>query len=139
MPDRDRVLAVVAEWVEKAEHDLIAGSHALGLADACPTDTVCFHAQQCVEKYLKAALVLHQIPFPKTHDVARIASLLPSEVRVPLLGHEMDLLTQFAGPARYPGWRDIPLTEARRAVALARRVRREMRRQFPKGALRRSK
>mgnify|MGYP000307964815 CR=1 FL=1 len=33
------------------------------------TSTICFHAQQAVEKYLKAFLILHDIDFPRTHDV----------------------------------------------------------------------
>jgi len=87
-------------------------------------------------KYLKAVLTLDQVPFPKTHDVEQIVSLLPSRFHVPLCGEEMDLLTQYAAPARYPGWREIRLAEARRAVALARRVRRAVRRLLPKEALR---
>lgn len=31
-----------------------------------PTDTVCFHAQQCVEMCLKALLVLNGIEFSRT-------------------------------------------------------------------------
>lgn len=135
MPDRDKILAVVAEWVQKAENDLTAGACILDLADECPTDTVCFHAQQCAEKYLKAILVLHQIPFPKTHDIKEIALLLPSGVNVSLSGEEMDILTDYAAPARYPGWREISMAEARRAIALARRVRREVRKLLPKAAL----
>ncbi len=33
------------------------------------TSTICFHAQQAVEKYLKAFLAFHDIDFPRTHDV----------------------------------------------------------------------
>lgn len=50
-------LRVVRQWVEKAENDLKNATHTLKLGRDCPTDTVCFHAQQCVEKYLKALLV----------------------------------------------------------------------------------
>jgi HEPN domain-containing protein len=32
-------------------------------------DVVGFHAQQAVEKAVKAALVLHGIDFPRTHDL----------------------------------------------------------------------
>ena len=32
-------------------------------------DGVCFHAQQCIEKYLKAKLVEADIDFPKTHNL----------------------------------------------------------------------
>jgi HEPN domain-containing protein len=46
------------------------------MEDDCFTDTVCFHAQQCVEKYLKAFLVLEGIDFPKTHDIGKISALL---------------------------------------------------------------
>jgi len=59
---------VAAEWARKAENDLKNATHALKLGAECPTDTVCFHAQQCVEKYLKALLTFLGIDFPKTHD-----------------------------------------------------------------------
>jgi len=32
--------------------------HTLKMGRDCPTDTVCFHSQQCIEKYIKAFLVL---------------------------------------------------------------------------------
>ncbi len=54
MPEQDRILIVVAEWVEKAEHDLAAAACTLRMKRGCPTDAVCFHAQHCIEKYLKA-------------------------------------------------------------------------------------
>ena len=50
MPDREKLIAVCAEWVAKAENDLTNAAHTLKLGASCPTDTVCFHAQQCVEK-----------------------------------------------------------------------------------------
>jgi HEPN domain-containing protein len=69
MPDREKLIAVCAEWLAKAENDLTNAAHTLKLGASCPTDTVCFHAQQCVEKYLKALLVVEGIDFPKTHDL----------------------------------------------------------------------
>ncbi len=139
MPERDKILAVLVEWVEKAEHDLTAGSHILKLGKKCPTDTVCFHAQQCVEKYLKAVLVLDQIPFPKTHSIEEIVALLPAGSEPSITVEEQRRLTRYATVTRYPAWRDIPLAEARRAVALARRVRGEIRRVLPREILRRKK
>ncbi|MEM3086210.1 MAG: HEPN domain-containing protein [Halobacteria archaeon] len=136
MPERDRLLAVVAEWVEKAENDWTAGSHALKLGEKCPTDTVCFHAQQCVEKYLKALLVLGERDVPKTHNIAQLSSLLPKRASVRLTGEEARSLTHYATAARYPGWTDISFAEARRAVALARRVRAEVRKLLPGQLLR---
>jgi hypothetical protein len=44
MPEPDEVLAVVGEWVEKAEHDLTAAACTLRVKRNCPTDVACFHA-----------------------------------------------------------------------------------------------
>ncbi len=69
MPEHENMLRVVREWVIKAENDLKTAEHVLKLESECPTDTVCFHAQQTVEKYIKSLLVLRGIDFPKTHDI----------------------------------------------------------------------
>ncbi|MBI4383540.1 MAG: HEPN domain-containing protein [Nitrospinae bacterium] len=137
MSKRDDIHAVGAEWVKKAENDLTAASHTLTLGEKCPTDAVCFHVQQCVEKYLKAVLVLEEIPFPKTHDIEEIVLLLPLPLRPTLTKDEQGFLTEYATGPRYPGWGEVSLTEARRAVALARRVRKEIRAKLPKEVLRR--
>ena len=50
MPEVEQVTAVVREWLDKAENDLKNAAHTLEMGEACPTDTVCFHAQQCAEK-----------------------------------------------------------------------------------------
>lgn len=137
MPEREGVLEVVREWVAKAEGDLKNAAHTLRLGRDCPTDTACFHAQQCVEKYLKALLILNGVDFPKTHNIRAIVSLLPPGRRPQLTLEEQRRMTDYATGARYPGWPDIPLSEAREAVAIARRVRREIRRVLPREILRR--
>jgi HEPN domain-containing protein len=139
MPDPDRVMTVVGEWVEKAENDLRAAAHILKLAEQCPTDTVCFHAQQCAEKYLKALLVSLKIAFPKTHDLEELVRLLPADVELNLDLPAQRRLTGYAVALRYPEYPPISLVEARKAVALARRVRRDVRRLLPRAALRRRK
>ena len=138
MPELDRLIAVCAEWVAKAENDLTTAAHSLKLGEACPTDAVCFHAQQCIEKYVKAILVLNGTDFPKTHDLERLVGLLSRDLRPELSAEEQAQLTEYATVARYPGWEEIPLAAARRAVATARRVRRELRRSLPR-AVRRKK
>jgi HEPN domain-containing protein len=136
MSERDRILIVAQEWVEKAEHDLTAAAFTLRMGADCPTDTVCFHAQQCVEKYLKAALVWQGTPFPKTHDVWEILLLLPEAIRPALAPEEARRLTEYATVTRYPGdYEPITLAEARRAVSLARRIRAAMRKNLPGKAL----
>jgi HEPN domain-containing protein len=74
-----------------------------------------------VEKYLKAVLVLEGIDFPKTHDIETLLSLVPAEARPDLSDEEQARLTEYATGARYPGWEEVSLAAARRAVTVARR------------------
>ena len=67
----------VQQWIEKAEHDFITAEHALTLKENCPFDTICFLAQQCAEKYLKALLVSRSVDFPKTHDLRLLKQRIP--------------------------------------------------------------
>lgn len=127
MPANDKASAVVREWVAKAENDLKSAAHLLTMKD-CPVDNVCFNAQQCVEKYLKALLITQDLEFPKTHDLGELLVLLPARLRPSLDNNEQDRLTDYATVTRYPGnYEPISLTEARQAVKIARRVRREVR------------
>lgn len=57
------------EWVDKAEGDFITAGRELEATQALNYDSVCFHAQQCVEKYFKARLYEADIPFSKIHDL----------------------------------------------------------------------
>jgi HEPN domain-containing protein len=139
MPGADNTEQVVAEWVARAEEDLKAAAHLLKLGRSCPAGTICFHAQQCVEKYLKAYLVFQGTPFPKTHDIEQLTTRVPSNARPSLTVEEQALLTEYAVGPRYPGWRDVPLVEARRAMSLARRVRKQIRSLLPKRVLSRRK
>jgi HEPN domain-containing protein len=137
MPGADRVAAVAGEWAEKADNDLRTAAHTLKIVRNCPTDTVCFHAQQCVEKYLKALLTLAGVESPRTHRIDQLLELVPPRVRPMLTEDEQDRLTEYATVTRYPGDYDpIPLAEARRAVALARRLRTDVRKRLPEAAFR---
>jgi HEPN domain-containing protein len=137
MPKPNPVVAVVREWVVKAENDLKTAIHTLTLGQDAPTDTVSFHAQQCVEKYVKALLVWRGTPFPRTHDIRLLTRLLPGKLRPKLDRKMKDRLTEYATVIRYPGLgTDIPLREVRQAVALAKRVRKEVRRHLPRAAVR---
>lgn len=61
----------IRSWVQKAEHDLKNAKIVLcSQEENKPYDTVCFHCQQAVEKYLKAYLVFLNKDFPRTHSLA---------------------------------------------------------------------
>jgi HEPN domain-containing protein len=138
MPEHDDILFVVSQWMEKAENDLIVAVHTLKLGSACPSEIVCFHSQQCIEKYLKALLVYENIDFPKTHSLKTLMDKIPLNVRPELSLDEQEILTNYAVFTRYPGnYSSVSLTKARLAVRIARRVRKQVREQMPGLNLRR--
>ena len=65
MTKPERIITVVREWIEKADNDLKNATHTLTLGAEGPTDTICFHSQQCVEKYLKRFLSLSKSISPR--------------------------------------------------------------------------
>lgn len=79
-------------------------------------DAVCFHAQQCAAKYLKAILQEHVSPFGRTHDllllVTQVEAIDPSWA---LARPALAILTQYAIDVRYPG-ASAARTDARDAV-----------------------
>ncbi len=93
------------EWVVKAEGDFITATRELAAEDDLNYDAVCFHAQQCAEKYLKACLQEEGIAFAKTHDLGSLLDLvLPMEPDWEAMRSELDDLTSYAVDVRYPGF-----------------------------------
>ena len=92
------------EWVAKAEGDFAMVERESRTRKNPSYDGLCFHAQQCAEKYLKARLCEAGIEFAKVHD---LVALLEQALRVEPLweAHRADLaaLTDYAVSFRYPG------------------------------------
>ncbi len=66
---------ITEELVEKAEGDYELADVALQSGRRRLNDGVCFHAQQCAEKYLKAYLYEHNRTFPKLHKLPSLLNL----------------------------------------------------------------
>ncbi len=66
---------IISQWLEKAEQDLKA-AEALASGETFLYFPACFHAQQAVEKFLKALLTDLQVEFPKTHSIEYLIQLL---------------------------------------------------------------
>lgn len=114
--------AVAQEWLSRAEDDLVIGRHALTLGAACPTAAVCYHAQQCVEKSLKAMLVAEGRAFPFVHDLRRLRGLLREGTGPDLDESDEERLTLYETAGRYPGFEIPDLAQAESAIALAAQV-----------------
>lgn len=63
---------------------------------------VYFHAQQAVEKLLKAVLFSAQIEFRRTHDLTELAFLLQqNDIQIPIAAAQLARLNPFAVTYRY--------------------------------------
>ena len=72
-------LELAQHWLRKADNDLVTARQTLLLSGG-PTDTPCFHAQQAIEKTLKALLTAAQIPFQRIHDLSRLLDQAPPSI-----------------------------------------------------------
>ena len=136
MSSRDDAARYVREWVRKAENDLRNAEHTLTLESDCPFDTVCFHAQQCAEKYLKALLVHRGSSPPKIHDLTELFPLVQQNGSIDIDHRDTELLVPYAVEPRYPvNWEPITREDAEKAVEAAKRVRAAVRSVLPEEAL----
>lgn len=102
----DDVRESIRQWRAKAQSDWTT-VEILSDSKLCPTETVCFHCQQFVEKLLKAALTLYGVEAPKTHDLRRLIQLAePYLPELSRLVDSSDALTVHGVETRYPG--DMP-------------------------------
>lgn len=62
------------EWIEHARSDLALARLGRDAEDVLSAQ-VCFHAQQAVEKTLKAVLLHRSVAFPLTHDLVALAEI----------------------------------------------------------------
>ena len=93
-----------AEWVEKAEGDWHTAGRELRATEFPNYDAVCFHAQQCAEKYLKALLTERDVRFPKMHHLPTLLDLLvPVCPEAEAYRAALSSLAPFAVDLRYPG------------------------------------
>ena len=90
-----------AEWLKSAEMDLENVAHIIHLEHLTPI--AAFHAQQCVEKCLKAVLEEHSKKVPKDHSTLRLYGLvresIPLNIDIGVLTDLDDLYIE----SRYPG------------------------------------
>ncbi|MEA2103866.1 MAG: HEPN domain-containing protein [Candidatus Cloacimonadota bacterium] len=119
--DQD-LIAIVNKWHIKANNDLKT-IEVLLKSENVVTDSVCFHSQQAVEKYLKSYLIAVQKSFKNTHNITAILKLC-NEIDNDF--EKLDFavyLTNYAVELRYSDDFYIPdLEEAKEAYEIALKV-----------------
>ena len=125
---------VVKLWLRKADADLKIGKDEMRTDDPV-TDMVCFHMQQCCEKYLKAFLIFNGREYPKVHNIELLIKLCADVDKdfEQLRDWGAGELTDYATTLRYrEEFYEPSVEETERAIALAERVRNFVREKMKK-------
>jgi HEPN domain-containing protein len=110
--DLARVLARKAVGDEKAMRRLASDSE-------IDDEAVGFHAQQAIEKWIKAVMAFHGLEEVRIHDLGRLLELLGDVgVELPPDADRVDELTIYAVPMRYDELLDAEPLERDAAIAL---------------------
>lgn len=110
-----------AEWLARARSSLtLSAAKTPGVL----YEDLCFQAQQAGEKALKAVFVARKIPYPYTHDINALLSVLEQNgVVIPEPLWSAVSLTSYASDTRYPG-NEMPVTkdEYHEAISMAENI-----------------
>jgi len=119
--------ATVREWIAKAEGDYATAARELNPTGTPNLDAVCFHAEQCIEKLMKALLIHLGVTPTRSHDLVALDRLLMPVCQGwswPV--EELRLLTRAAVDFRYPG-DSADQKEAAESFDIATRMRAKLR------------
>ncbi|HET7588837.1 MAG TPA: HEPN domain-containing protein [Solirubrobacterales bacterium] len=114
-----RLAAILAR---KATEDAVALSEFEGNSNIADS-ILGFHAQQAIEKWLKAVLADKGIDFEYTHDLRRLIELVEERgINFPFITGEIVMYTEFAVPLRYEDLLDAEPLDRGAAVTLISKV-----------------
>lgn len=97
MPHDPALVQDTQAWLTRARRDLQVAEHDMNAAPPF-LDAAVFHCQQAAEKALKAMLAWHDVPFRKTHDLAKIGkACLQIDATLQEMIDRASPLTEYAG------------------------------------------
>lgn len=120
-------------WIEKAEADLRGADWNLK-AKPPLLEFSLFHAQQSVEKMMKAFLFWHDVRFQKIHDLGKLGRMCCDiDSSLLELAEKAAPLTEFAVQFRYPEEGEPPtVRQTKSGISLAKKIHREILKRLPK-------
>ncbi len=122
------------EWLQRAKSNM-ARAKAGRVSPEILYEDLCYDAQQAVEKAFKSVCIIHEIVFPKTHDIAYLIELLEKGgVEVPENLQNAKILTGYAVETRYPGdYEPVDEEDLRKAIEIAKKVLKWVKKEMDKG------
>ena len=97
----NNVSQLAKEWIIKSQNDFKSAQ--ILYKENGPTDSLCFHCQQSVEKILKGFLVFNEKEFPKIHDLIHLLNLCKKiDKNFNILESKISFLNRYYIESRYP-------------------------------------
>ena len=125
--------SAVKAWLGKAGADAVSARREFRARSRPNFDSACFHAQQSVEKTIKALLESCGVPVRKVHDLVVLLAEHPKFNPIAeLLRDDLELLSQYAVIFRYPG-ADATKEQAGAAIKAMERCLKQLETFLPKG------
>src|SRR6266576_1325758 len=119
--------AATRQWVKCAEEDFDVAIALMRRRTRTRSNSIGFHCQQCLEKYLKARLEEAALLAPKTHDLLALLQLvLPLEPLWAAFAPALRGLNDYAVKFRYPG-HTATKADAKKALKDCRSIRADIR------------
>ena len=112
----------IRNWLFRAIEDIAVIENLSDTNIEFYTSTICFHAQQAVEKFLKAFLIYHDIDFPKTHDLDYLI-LECRKIDNNFIDIDLKSLSDFGVSIRYPDDFYVPgVNETREYIEISKEI-----------------
>ena len=127
-PEITITMSLLDEWIELSEIDY-NGAISLSRQRKSPLpNLVCFHCQQCIEKYLKTLLIKRGETPPRSHELEDLMRLCAvHDPNIILFQSMFHTLNPYAVKIRYPGEARSTEEEAKQAVQMMRDIRKFVR------------
>jgi HEPN domain-containing protein len=95
---------IIREWILKAEEDWRVANREFEVDIEPAFSIVCYHLQQCAEKYMKAIILSHNQRPEFTHDLIKLSSKLTDlKVEFNFDNEKLFFLNSGGSQYRYPG------------------------------------
>ena len=113
---------LVDEWFYIADKDLESAIFLKKMHPA-PLEIICFHCQQCAEKYLKGYLTHNEIKTKKTHDLGEInQGCVNCNINFEKIQEQCNRLIVYGADIRYPMQLDITMPDMELAIEDATKI-----------------
>jgi len=110
------------ELLKIAEGDLLSAQVLFNNFGQGRKENICYHAEQSVEKSIKAYLCFTQIPLPLTHDLGVLIDKIPENSDFPI-DRDITSLTEYATIRRYEeGVIDLEAIDVETIIQIATKI-----------------